>query len=103
MIHKKKIIIILVLYMVIIIGLGITRINTDTPVGAIRYECLLQGHIISALFLQAKEIDVEFDDETIVYIVTSFVPYEKATATYLDQWNVVKKTNGTYYATYGVC
>lgn len=102
MIRKKRIIIILVSCVVLIIGIGIARINTRTPVGAIRYECLLHGHIISALFLQAKEIDIEIGDETTVYKITLFVPYERATATHLDQWNVIKKKNGTYSATYGV-
>ena len=102
MVRKKRIIIIfLVLCMLIIIGFGIARINTWTPVGAIRYECLLHGHIISALFLQAKKIEIEIDDEVTVYKITTFVPYEKATATHLDIWNVIKRKNGTYSAVYG--
>ncbi|MFA9466382.1 MAG: hypothetical protein ACERKN_19135 [Velocimicrobium sp.] len=101
MIRKKRIIIIIVFCMVLIIGFGIARINTKSPVGAIRYECLLHGYVISALFLQAKEINIEIDGETTVYKITSFVPYEKATATHLDQWNVIKQ-NGTYSASYGV-
>ena len=66
MIRKKRITIILVLCVVIIIGFGMARINTRTPVGAIRYECLLHGHIISVLFLQAKEIHTEIGDGTTV-------------------------------------
>jgi hypothetical protein len=90
------------LLVILIIGLGAVRINTWTPIGAIRYECFIHGHILSALFLKAEEISVENRGEARVYIITSFVPYEKATETHLDQWNVIKKKNGTYSAAYGV-
>lgn len=36
-----------------------------------------------------------------VYKIMLAVPYEKATATYLDYWNVIKNKNGTYSASYG--
>lgn len=100
--HNKKVIFILVLCTILIIGLGAVRINPRTPVGAIRYECLIHGHILSALFLKAEEITFENSWEARVYKITAFVPYEKATDTHLDQWNVIKKKNGTYTASYGV-
>jgi hypothetical protein len=100
--RNKRVVIVLVLCAILIFGLGAVRINTRTPIGAIRYECLLHGHMISALFLKAEEISVENSGEARVYIITSFVPYEKATDTHLIQWNVIKKKNGTYSAAYGV-
>ncbi len=100
--RKKGIILLMVLCAILIIVIGAVRINTRTPIGAIRYECLSHGHIISAFFLQAEEINVENRGETKVYRITSFVPYEKATDTHLDQWNVKKNKKGKYSAEYGI-
>lgn len=55
-------------------------------VGVIRYECLLQGHIISAIFLQTKEIKTDFDGKVMVYNITLGVPYEKATRQFVFIW-----------------
>jgi hypothetical protein len=100
--YKKRIVIILLLLIVLTVGFCIIRTNTLTPVGAIRYECLLHGHIFSAIFLQVEEVKTEADGIARVYKVTFAVPYEKATATHLDYWNVIKNKNGTYSASYGV-
>lgn len=99
--HKKKIILLLILFIFLSTGF-IIRINTVTPIGAIRYECLLHGHIFSAIFLQAKEVRTETDGKALVYKITVAVPYERATATHLDYWNLIKNKNGTYTASYGV-
>jgi hypothetical protein len=99
MIHKKRILVIFIICLVLLVVIGVSRINTYSPVGAIRYECLLNGHIISALFMHVTNIKI--NDETTAYKITSFIPYEKATATHLDQWNVKKNKNGTYSASYG--
>ncbi len=101
MLRKRKVILILI-SMVFIIGISAVRINTYSPVGAIRYECFLKGHVISAFFLNAVKSDLQANDVVTVYKITSFIPYEKATATHLDQWNVRKNKNGTYSAAYGV-
>nr|WP_294486995.1 hypothetical protein [uncultured Anaerosporobacter sp.] len=74
------------------------RINTFSPTGAIRYECLLQGHIFSALFLQTKEFKIESCRDEMVDKITFEIPYEKSTATHLDYWNVMKNKNDTYSA-----
>ncbi len=99
MIHKKRILIILIIFSVLLIVIGVSRINTYSPVGAIRFECLLNGHVISALFMHVT--DIKINDETTTYKITSFIPYEKATRTHLDQWNVNKNKNGTFSASYG--
>jgi hypothetical protein len=52
--------------------------------------------------MNAAKTNIKTNDETAVYKITSFIPYEKATATHLDQWNVIKNKNGTYSASYGV-
>lgn len=100
MMNKKRIVLLL-LILIISVGLCIMRTNTYTPIGAIRYECLLHGHIFSAIFLQAEEIETEIDGIARVYKITFAVPYERATASHLDYWNVIKNKNGTYSASYG--
>lgn len=97
--YKKKLVFLLILFAFLTIGILVIRINTFTPAGAIRYECLLDGHVFSAIFLQAKEIRIETDK--IVYKITFGVPYDKVTATHLDCWNIIKNKNGTYSASYG--
>lgn len=99
---KKRIVFILLLIIVLTVGLCIMRTNTYTPIGAIRYECLLHGHVFSAMFLQAEEVKTETDGIASIYKITFAVPYERATATHLDYWNVIKNRNGTYSASYGV-
>lgn len=93
--------ILLVFVLVFTVAFCTARINTRTPVGTIRYECFKQGHIISALFLEAEKTELERDDNTTVYKVIKYVPYEKATKTYLDYWNVIKNKNNKYSASYG--
>jgi|GEM_PF-2845791 hypothetical protein len=94
----KKVLIILILCAVFLIGAF--RINTYSPVGAIRFECLTHGHVISALFLQANKTEIYINPQTAVYKIKSFIPYERDTATHLDIWNVIKNKNGTYCAAY---
>jgi hypothetical protein len=96
--RKSFVIIILITFTVVFF---IIRICLYTPTGAIRYECLLQGNVFSALFLRAKEIRTVTDGNIKVYKVTFAVPDEKATATHLDIWYITKNENGTYSATYG--
>lgn len=99
---KRKIILTVMLFIVLTAGFFIARINTFTPVGAVRYECLLKGHIFSAIFLEAAEAKTEPDGKAMVYRITFALPYEKTTATHLDYWKVIKNKNGTYSASYGV-
>lgn len=53
------------------------------------------------LYLWAK-IDFYSENGSQCFIELLAIPYERATATYLDYWNIIRNKNGTYSASYGV-
>lgn len=85
----------------LILIVGIIRMNPYTPEGAIRLECFQSGYVISSFLMQIEKTEIKFHEDYTIYKVTRFAPYERPTNTHLDQWNVIKEKSGRYKAAFG--